>query len=64
MQERFGESIDAWSTSAAEWYYLAGVIGLALLAGLVPALKAYGTPVGSGTKTTRYSLRFWATGVP
>jgi hypothetical protein len=31
--------------SGGEPAYLAGVIGVSLLAGLVPALKAYGTPV-------------------
>ena len=45
LQQRLGEGINPWSVGPWEVAYLAGVVGLAFLAGLVPALKAYGTPV-------------------
>jgi putative ABC transport system permease protein len=48
LARRFlGESI-AWLTVGKEtWIYLVGAVVLAVLAGLVPALKAYRTPVAS-----------------
>jgi putative ABC transport system permease protein len=42
-----GESIDWVTPSAEELQYLAVVVVIALLAGLVPALKAYRTPVAT-----------------
>jgi putative ABC transport system permease protein len=47
MYERFGESLNWMLVSPEEPAYLAGVVVLALIAGLVPALKAYGTPVAT-----------------
>jgi putative ABC transport system permease protein len=47
MYEQFGESLNWWKPDLTEPAYLAGVILLALLAGLVPALKAYRTPVAT-----------------
>ncbi len=45
LQATTGQAIDALSLHWHEWAYLAGVVVLALLAGLVPALKAYQTSV-------------------
>lgn len=45
LRQRLGEGIDWWSVDRWEAAYLAGVVVLATLAGLVPALKAYKTPV-------------------
>ncbi len=45
LQQRLGEGINWWSTSGWEMVYLLCVVALAGLAGLVPALKAYKTPV-------------------
>ena len=45
LRRQVGERINAWSIGGWEVLYLAGVVLLAFLAGLVPALKAYGTPV-------------------
>ena len=45
LRRRTGEGIDPWSVGGAEVAYLLGVVALAAGAGLVPALKAYGTPV-------------------
>lgn len=42
-----GESIDWITPDAQEWYYLAVVVLISLLAGLVPAMKAYRTPVAT-----------------
>ena len=42
-----GERINWVATDRYEWYYLCGVVLIALLAGLVPALKAYRTPVAA-----------------
>jgi putative ABC transport system permease protein len=47
MYQRFGESLDWVLVDKYEPAYLAGVIILALVAGLVPALKAYSTPVAT-----------------
>ncbi len=45
LEAYIGEGI-RWSTlSAEEFWYRGGVVVIAVLAGLVPALKAYGTPV-------------------
>ena len=45
LRRYVGEGIDAWSIGGWEILYLVGVVLLAFLAGLVPALKAYQTPV-------------------
>ena len=47
FQQRIGEGIRWAVVSPQELYYLGAVIVVALLAGLVPALKAYGTPVAT-----------------
>jgi putative ABC transport system permease protein len=41
----FGEGIEWWVVDQKEIFYLAGVVIVAVLAGLVPALKAYRVPV-------------------
>ena len=45
VARRLGQGIDWWAVGGVEWAYLGGVVVLAGLAGLVPALKAYATPV-------------------
>jgi putative ABC transport system permease protein len=47
MYERFGESLSWWVVDYTEPIYMVAVIILALAAGLVPALKAYTTPVAT-----------------
>jgi putative ABC transport system permease protein len=48
LLDRFiGEGINWVSVSSYEWMYLGAVVVLAALAGLVPALKAYKTPVAT-----------------
>jgi putative ABC transport system permease protein len=47
MYERFGESINWLLMDSHEPEYVVGVVVLALIAGLVPALKAYATPVAT-----------------
>jgi len=47
LQRLVGEGIDWVGTARVEWLYLGIVVVLALLAGLVPALKAYRTPVAT-----------------
>lgn len=47
MYEKFGETLNWLSIDPYEPLYLFGVILLALLAGLAPALKAYQTPVAT-----------------
>jgi putative ABC transport system permease protein len=42
-----GESLNYLAVRPAEWIYLLAVVILAALAGLVPALKAYRTPVAT-----------------
>jgi putative ABC transport system permease protein len=42
-----GEGFDWMAVSRGEWLYLGAVVVLAVLAGLVPALKAYRTPVAT-----------------
>jgi putative ABC transport system permease protein len=42
-----GESIHWVRTDPQEWLYLGAVIVVAVLAGLIPALKAYSTPVAT-----------------
>lgn len=43
----FGQGISWFVIGSAEWLYLLGVVSIALAAGLVPALKAYRTPVAT-----------------
>jgi putative ABC transport system permease protein len=45
LERTVGESINWARISGVEIIYLVGVVVLSFLAGLVPALKAYGTPV-------------------
>jgi hypothetical protein len=40
-----GEGFNWLNIAAGEWIYLMVVVALSILAGLVPALKAYRTPV-------------------
>ena len=47
MNARFGEGINWLGVGGTEALYLVAVVGLAVLAGLVPAMKAYGTPVAT-----------------
>lgn len=45
MERLFGQSMHWLTPGQGEWLYLLGVVMLSVLAGLVPALKAYQTPV-------------------
>jgi hypothetical protein len=45
MAKYFGSPIDFVGVSTGEWLYVLGVVALAAVAGLVPALKAYETTV-------------------
>ena len=45
FKQRFGESIDWYVVSTTEFYSILLAVGIAALAGLVPAMKAYGSPV-------------------
>lgn len=47
MDRNLGQGFAWWTVSAQQVEYLAGVVVLAVLAGLVPALKAYRTPVAT-----------------
>jgi len=47
MQNLVGEGLPWLTLRREEWLYLAGVVAIAVLAGLVPALKAYRTPVAT-----------------
>lgn len=47
LRQTVGEGIDWLRVGGDEWAYLAAVVVLALLAGLVPAMKAYRTPVAT-----------------
>lgn len=47
MSRRLGQGFDWVASDAWEWIYLAGVVLIALAAGLVPATKAYRTPVAT-----------------
>ena len=47
LQQTIGEGINWMVVGWKEWGYLAAVVILAFLAGLVPALKAYRTPVAT-----------------
>jgi putative ABC transport system permease protein len=47
MNRLLGQSIPWFATDRYELLYLAGVVLIAVLAGLVPALKAYRTPVAT-----------------
>jgi len=46
-----GEGFDWWTPHAPELIYLAVVVALATLAGLVPAILAYRTPVAENLTT-------------
>jgi putative ABC transport system permease protein len=47
FNQYIGESIHWLNTDLLEWEYVAAVVVVAVLAGLIPALKAYGTPVAT-----------------
>jgi putative ABC transport system permease protein len=47
MDRLVGEGFNWISAGAEEWIYLAAVVAIAVLAGLVPGLKAYRTPVAT-----------------
>ena len=47
LQQMVGESINWLTIGPEEWVYLAAVAAISLVAGLVPAIKAYGTPVAT-----------------
>jgi putative ABC transport system permease protein len=47
LQRIVGEGLPWMRVGSLEWLYLAGVVTIAVLAGLVPALKAYATPVAT-----------------
>ena len=47
MEQRMGQGFNWYTPRPDEWVYCAIVVGIALLAGLVPAMKAYRTPVAT-----------------
>jgi hypothetical protein len=47
MEAYLGEGIKWYLVTGVEWVYLAAVVTLAALAGLVPAMKAYKTSVAA-----------------
>jgi ABC-type antimicrobial peptide transport system permease subunit len=47
LERTIGEGINWIVIGPEEWIYLLAVVVLALLAGLVPGLKAYSTPVAT-----------------
>ena len=47
MEAYLGEGIEWYLVTGVEWVYLAAVVALAALAGLVPAMKAYKTSVAA-----------------
>jgi len=47
LQRVMGESLNWMTVSPVEWIYVGCVVILAALAGLVPAMKAYSTPVAT-----------------
>jgi putative ABC transport system permease protein len=52
LQETVGEGINWIRVGPEEWLYLAAVVVMAFLAGLVPAMKAYRTPVATNLVAT------------
>jgi putative ABC transport system permease protein len=47
MEQDIGQGFNWFTPRPDEWVYCAVVVGIALVAGLVPALKAYRTPVAT-----------------
>jgi putative ABC transport system permease protein len=47
LERQFGQGFKWWSVDSGEVAYLVAVVVIAVLAGLVPALKAYRTPVAT-----------------
>jgi putative ABC transport system permease protein len=47
LRRTIGEGIDYLSVGPEEWLYLVAVVAITFVAGLVPALKAYRTPVAT-----------------
>ena len=52
LQWLLGQGMRWFATGWTEWLYLAGAVALSALAGLVPALKAYQTPVATNLAAT------------
>jgi putative ABC transport system permease protein len=52
MVQTLGQSFDWWTVGADQLIYWAVVVVIALLAGLVPALKAYSVPVATNLVVT------------
>jgi putative ABC transport system permease protein len=52
LNRLLGEGFNWLATDVWEWLYLVAVVILAVLAGLVPALKAYKTPVATNLAAT------------
>jgi putative ABC transport system permease protein len=52
LNQTIGEGFDWVATDYWEWLYLLAVVVLAVLAGLVPAMKAYRTPVATNLTAT------------
>jgi putative ABC transport system permease protein len=47
FEKYLGQGIGWYRVALADWYYVAGISVLAVLAGFVPAIKAYSTPVAT-----------------
>lgn len=47
VERMVGEGFNWINVSGGEWLYLLAVVGLSVVAGLIPALKAYRTPVAT-----------------
>ena len=47
MVQNLGQGFDRWTVGADQLIYWAIVVVIAVLAGLVPALKAYSVPVAT-----------------
>ncbi len=52
LNNTIGQGFNWYTPHPGEWLYLLIVVLIALLAGLVPALKAYGTPVATNLVAT------------
>jgi putative ABC transport system permease protein len=52
MQQTLGQGFDWWTVGMDQLIYWAVVVGIALVAGLVPALKAYSVPVATNLVVT------------
>ena len=52
LEKTLGEGVNWTRVSPNELWYLLGVVAIAFVAGLVPALKAYRTPVATNLVST------------